>query len=186
MDTAQSVDPSIAELMSRAVSIRQHAYCPYSDFRVGAAVLCEDGSMFTGTNVENASYGLTVCAERGAVMNAVSAGHRKFTAIAICCDVKDNFAASCGACRQVLAEFSLDWDIYLIRPDTTWQKVSMRELLPMAFTPASLEQERTTNWTLSGIHRIRQTIITLLQYSQASWKLICRGHTNFIYGSKFL
>ena len=131
-----------SELINAAVDARQKAYCPYSEFRVGAAIVCADGSIFTGVNVENASYGLTVCAERVAITTAVASGQRHFKAIAICCDVIDEFKASCGACRQVLAEFSLEWEMYLVKPDRTWTKVVFKDLLPLAFTPAALQQQR--------------------------------------------
>ncbi|KAK2178420.1 hypothetical protein NP493_545g01123 [Ridgeia piscesae] len=128
--------------MQLAAKCREHAHCPYSNFRVGSAVLCEDGSIFTGCNVENACYGLSMCGERVAIMKAVSEGHKDFKAIAVCCDIKGAYKASCGACRQFIAEFGMDWDMYLVKPDMTWKKISFEPLLPMAFTPASLELER--------------------------------------------
>lgn len=95
-----------------------------------------------GCNVENASFGLTVCAERTAIQRAVAEGYRRFTAIAVTCDVKDSFVGPCGACRQVLMEFSTEWDVYLTKPDGTYRKTSLRDLLPLAFTPAHLQK----NW----------------------------------------
>uniref|UniRef100_A0A9J8CBK1 cytidine deaminase n=1 Tax=Cyprinus carpio carpio TaxID=630221 RepID=A0A9J8CBK1_CYPCA len=93
-----------------------------------------------GCNVENASYGLTVCAERTAIQRAVAEGYRRFTAIAVTCDIKDSFVGPCGACRQVLMEFGTEWDVYLTKPDGTYKKTSLRELLPLAFTPAHLQK----------------------------------------------
>ena len=97
------------ELMEAAKRARANAYCRYSHFAVGAALLTEDGSVFTGCNVENAAYGECICAERTAVVKAVSEGHRKFAAIAICGapegEAPEKTCPPCGACRQVLAEF---------------------------------------------------------------------------------
>ena len=91
-------------LVPAAMAARQHAHAPYSNFRVGAAVATLDGRVFTGCNVENLSYGLTICAERNAVFAAVAAGVREFDAIAIVADTREP-VSPCGACRQVLAEF---------------------------------------------------------------------------------
>ncbi|KAM7366339.1 hypothetical protein PAMP_015787 [Pampus punctatissimus] len=105
------------------------------------------GSLFifmwilAGCNVENASYGLTVCAERTAIQRAVVEGHRQFTAIAVTCDVKDRFVGPCGACRQVLMEFGSDWIVYLTKPDGSYKETSLSELLPFAFSAAHLEKD---------------------------------------------
>lgn len=93
---------------------------------------------FPGCNVENASYGLTVCAERTAIQRAVVEGHRQFRAIAVTCDIKDRFVGPCGACRQVLLEFGSDWTIYLTKPDGSYKETSLNELLPLAFSPSHL------------------------------------------------
>ncbi|XP_060730550.1 zgc:103586 isoform X1 [Tachysurus vachellii] len=128
----------VAELVAKCLEARDMAYCPYSKFPVGAAILTSGGAIVTGCNVENASYGLTVCAERTAIQRAVSEGHRSFTAMAITCDIKDSFVGPCGACRQVLMEFGSEWDVYLTKPDGSYKKTSLRELLPSAFSPAHL------------------------------------------------
>ncbi|MDR3708264.1 MAG: cytidine deaminase [Capsulimonadaceae bacterium] len=99
--TPQQID----NLRAEARGARDAAYCPYSNFSVGAAALCSDGSIFRGCNVENASYGLTVCAERSAIFAAVSAGHIDIVAIALVSSAI-KLARPCGACRQVIAEFS--------------------------------------------------------------------------------
>jgi len=107
------------------------AYAPYSDFRVGAALECADGSVFTGANIENSSFGLTICAERTALAAAVSAGHRAFVRIAIATETGDA-VAPCGACRQVLAEFAPTLEVVSVSDDeeNTW---SLAELLPAPF-----------------------------------------------------
>ncbi|KAL3862019.1 hypothetical protein ACJMK2_008023 [Sinanodonta woodiana] len=139
----KDLDSTIQKLIDLALEVKDKAYCPYSNFRVGCAVLCPDGSMFSGCNVENASYGLSMCAEqRVAVMKAVSEGHQKFKATAIVCDIKGSFKASCGACRQFYSEFGLDLEMYLVKPDMTVKKVILGDIFSMAFTPDALMEER--------------------------------------------
>jgi len=124
--------PTHDNLIKLALSIRQQAYAPYSKFLVGAAVLTEDGTVFTGTNVENASYGLTICAERVAAAAAVAAGHRKLKAVAV---ATAGGASPCGACRQFLAEFGGSMDLLLVdadRPENVKQ-MSLADLLPEQF-----------------------------------------------------
>ena len=119
-------------LIEQALAVRTNAYAPYSNFLVGAALATEDGTVFTGTNVENASYGLTICAERVAACTAAAAGHRKITAVAVS---TSGGASPCGACRQFLSEFGGAMDVYLIEDDQP-QKVrhfSLRDLLPEQF-----------------------------------------------------
>ncbi|XP_017291623.1 zgc:103586 [Kryptolebias marmoratus] len=128
----------VAELVSKCLEARDRAYCPYSRFPVGAAILTADGAIITGCNVENASFGLTVCAERTAIQRAVAEGHRRFTAIAVTCDIKDRFVGPCGACRQVLMEFGSDWTVYLTKPDGAYKETRLSELLPLAFSPEHL------------------------------------------------
>ncbi len=128
---------SEAELVRRAVEARSKAYAPYSGFAVGAALLTKDGRVFTGCNVENASYGLTVCAERVALFKAVSEGVREFRALAVACG--QGPCAPCGACRQVLYEFAPD--LLLILADgegKAWETVRLSELLPRGFGPKEL------------------------------------------------
>lgn len=93
------------ELLDHAWRVRELAYAPYSSFKVGAAILSETGAIFTGCNVENISFGLTICAERSAIFSAIAAGERKFTALAIVAATSTPIVP-CGACRQILAEFS--------------------------------------------------------------------------------
>jgi cytidine deaminase len=121
-----------SELVQAAIGVREKAYARYSNFLVGAAILAADGRIYTGCNVENASYGLTICAERAAVFNAVAAGQRQFELLAI---ATAGGASPCGACRQVLAEFAPELPILLVdvnRPKAVVE-VSLKDLLPQGF-----------------------------------------------------
>ena len=125
-------------LMERAIAARDTAYTPYSKFNVGAALLTADGQVYLGCNIENASFGLTNCAERTAMFKAVSEGHRKFTAIAIAGDT-DGPVSPCGACRQVIAEFcSPTMPVYLTNLKGNVLETTVEALLPGAFTPEDL------------------------------------------------
>ena len=125
-------------LVEAAKKAREAAYAPYSRFKVGAAVLCEDGSVYTGCNVENASYGVTSCAEPVALFKAISDGKRKFQAIAIVLDSAEP-AAPCGACRQAIYEFGSEIEIIMANVDGKVESMSISELLPRAFGPRSLQ-----------------------------------------------
>jgi cytidine deaminase len=128
------MDASVQKsLVDAALAARAQAYAPYSRFQVGAAVLAESAEIFTGCNVENASYGLTICAERAAVCAAVSAGHKKIVAIAV---ATSGGHAPCGACRQVLSEFGPAMDILLVDADDPSQvrTTSLDKLLPEQFS----------------------------------------------------
>ncbi len=124
--------PQAKRLIDAAIAIRKNAYAPYSKFLVGSAVLTEDGTVFTGTNVENASYGLAICAERVAASAAVAAGHRKITAVAV---ATTGGASPCGACRQFLSEFGDSMAVLLVDADNTEQleSTSLDKLLPAQF-----------------------------------------------------
>lgn len=119
-------------LIDAALAAARQAYAPYSKFQVGAALAVAGGAIFSGCNVENASYGLTICAERVAVGAAVSAGHQEFRAMAI---ASQGAATPCGACRQVLAEFAGSIPILLVDTDSgqAQQSVNLSELLPLTF-----------------------------------------------------
>jgi cytidine deaminase len=118
-------------LLAAATAARANAWCPYSHFPVGAALEAEDGRVFTGCNVENASFGLTICAERGAVMAAVNSGARRFRRLVIVA-AADPPVSPCGACRQVLAEFGGDLIVEGVGPAGT-RRWTLRELLPDGF-----------------------------------------------------
>lgn len=126
------------DLIEAAREARQLAYVPYSKFAVGAAVLTADGKIFTGCNIENASYGLCICAERTAIFKAVSAGYMKFAALAVIADTKQP-TAPCGACRQVMIEFSIP---KIIMSNIVGEVIesSMADLLPYAFTECDIEK----------------------------------------------
>ena len=125
-----------AELVRRAREVMQNAYAPYSKFHVGAAIEAADGTIHVGCNVENASYGLTICAERMAVGAAVAAGKRSLKRVAVATAVEPP-ATPCGACRQLLAEFGLDLEIVAVGPSSE-RRWTLKELLPEAFTRESL------------------------------------------------
>lgn len=122
------------ELIAKAWEAREKAYCPYSQFMVGAAVLGEDGKVYTGCNIENASYGMTVCAERTAIFKMVSEGCRKFTALAVV-GGGDGDSAPCLACRQVVTEFCADWKtpVYVSGPSGVIYTHPMDEICPLPF-----------------------------------------------------
>ena len=121
-------------LIEKAFEARKKAYCPYSQFMVGAAVLGEDGNIYTGCNIENASYGMTVCAERVAIFNMVSSGCTKFEALAVV-GSNNGDGAPCLACRQVMTEFTKSWDtpVYVSGPDHIIYEHSVKEICPFPF-----------------------------------------------------
>lgn len=120
------------DLVTQAVEARKNAYAPYSRFEVGACVRGESGSLYTGVNVENASYGLTICAERVAVFKAVEAGERKIRAASV---ASPTAAPPCGACRQVLAEFGdKDMQIIVADPEGKTKTYTLEQLIPESFT----------------------------------------------------
>lgn len=127
------------ELIKLAMEMRKKAYCPYSGYSVGAALLAESGKIYTGCNVENASYGATNCAERTAVFKAVSEGERRFTMIAIAGGTEGSasFAWPCGVCRQVLREFCdpAQMKVIVCRSEDDYKSFTLEELLPESFGP---------------------------------------------------
>ncbi len=123
------------ELVRAALEARSRAYCPYSNYQVGAALLTAEGEVVTGCNVENASYGLTVCAERVAAAAAVARGRRRFKALAVA--TRDG-ASMCGACRQFLREFGPDLEVHLADEEGRFRTMALADLLPESFGPDSL------------------------------------------------
>jgi len=119
-------------LLEAAVSARTNAHAPFSRFQVGAAIEAADGRIFTGCNVENATYGLTICAERVAVFKAISEGARKFTRIAVAADT-DVLTPPCGACRQILWEFCGDAELTLVNLQGKTESFRLSELFPRPF-----------------------------------------------------
>lgn len=133
-------------LIKEALEARKRAYTPYSKFNVGVMVLTEEGKIYSGCNIENASYGATNCAERTAIFKAVSEGSRKITAVAVVGDL-NSFTYPCGICRQVIVEFALDQNIDIILAKNTKEfiVVKLKEILPGAFTKKDLDKEKKTN-----------------------------------------
>ena len=124
------------DLIAKAMEAREKAHAPYSQFAVGAALLAKSGRVYTGCNVENASYGLSICAERTAVFKAVSEGERDFEAIAV---VTDKGVTPCGACRQVLMEFGEDIQVIAADDAGGYRVFGLQELLPEAFNSEDLK-----------------------------------------------
>ena len=127
------------ELLQLAIKAMENSYSPYSDCKVGAALLCKNGKVFTGTNIENAAFGPTVCAERVAVFKAVSEGEKEFSKIAVVGGkggVINGIFAPCGVCRQVLREFCEDdFSIVLGETPDSFKSVTLKDLLPLSFSP---------------------------------------------------
>jgi cytidine deaminase len=130
-------EATLKSLIDEATRVSKNAYCPYSHFPVGAAVLTESGEIFSGCNVENASYGLTVCAERNAMFQAVAAGHNKLRALVVVTPTSVP-TPPCGACRQVANEFGADASVFVVARDGKMIRARVDELLPKAFGPHNL------------------------------------------------
>jgi len=124
-----------------AKAAKKHSFSPYSHFRVGAAVLAESGKFYTGCNVENSSYGLTVCAERTALFKAISEGERDFVALAIASD-ENSYTPPCGACRQVIMDLAGDIDVILTKRGSTLEVHRVSALLPLPFGLENLKSHR--------------------------------------------
>jgi cytidine deaminase len=128
----------MTELIETALKARSNAYCPYSGFAVGAALLCSDGKIYSGCNIENASFSPTNCAERTAFFKAISDGKRSFTAIAVCGgkvgEEPKNYCPPCGVCRQVMTEFcDPDFNVIFVKSKDEYEIHSLGEILPFGF-----------------------------------------------------
>lgn len=130
------IEQELQKLIQAAIETRKQSYSPYSNFAVGAAVLSNDGYIYGGCNIENASYGLTNCAERTAIFNAVSDGKRNLSAIAVVADT-DRPCSPCGACRQVIGEFKIPC-IIMANLKGEYKTVTLEELLPFSFSNTDL------------------------------------------------
>jgi cytidine deaminase len=126
------------KLLEAALAARNHAHAPFSNFKVGAAIEDESGRIFTGCNVENVTYGLTICAERVAVFKAISEGARRFKRIAVAADT-DALTPPCGACRQILWEFCGDAELTLVNLQGKTETLRLKELFPRPFDASFLE-----------------------------------------------
>ena len=125
------------QLCQKAMAMLDMAYVPYSHFPVGAALLCRDGTVFTGCNIENAAYGATVCAERTAIFKAVSEGNCKFKRIVVAGKSED-FCVPCGSCRQVMREFAPELEVICLNGKGEAKHYTLRQLLPESFGPEYL------------------------------------------------
>jgi cytidine deaminase len=129
---------TIEEVVNEAFKAKEKAYAPYSKFKVGAALLTKSGKVYTGCNIENASYGLSCCAERVAIFKAVSEGETEFDTLVVVGDT-DEPISPCGACRQVMSEFG-DFEVILVSKEKKVKKTSVKELLPYSFEKENLEK----------------------------------------------
>lgn len=125
-------------LIQKAIEAKEKAYTPYSNFRVGAALLAKDGTVYTGANIEIASYSPTLCAERNALFTAVHAGEREFVKIVVTADAADTFP--CGVCRQALREFGTQIEIIIANSPEDYTVYTQEELLPHSFGPEDLNK----------------------------------------------
>ena len=130
----------LTDLKAQAVSMLDRAYCPYSHFPVGAALECDNGTVFTGCNVENAVYPAGICAERNAIFHAVAEGHSRFRRIVIAARSKD-YCVPCGICRQVMQEFAPDMEVICLNDAGQARHFTLKELLPYGFDHRWLPEE---------------------------------------------
>ncbi|TPX33137.1 cytidine deaminase [Synchytrium endobioticum] len=142
--TAGTLDThTTSRLNELAQNAKVHSYSPYSNFRVGAALLCRSGKIYSGCNIENASYGAAICAERTAIVKAVSDGSRDIIAISIASDMPDTIITPCGICRQFIREFGTDITIICTTANGASTTFALQDLLPQSFGPDELNGSRT-------------------------------------------
>lgn len=127
-------DKQILNLIKEAYKALEFSYSPYSNYKVGAAIKAKSGKIFTGTNIENASYPAGICAERAAISKAVGDGEREFDAIAVVAKDKNNLPYPCGICRQTLLEFSPNIKVIIAKNENDYEEYNLSELLPHSFT----------------------------------------------------
>jgi cytidine deaminase len=130
-------EADVQRLFAAANAAKANSYSPYSKFRVGASILCKDGSIFAGTNIENAAYPSGNCAERSAIAATISSGHRDLSTILVVSDLQDDFITPCGFCRQCIVEFG-NLEVILTKATGEIHRTRIAELLPRAFTTADL------------------------------------------------
>lgn len=130
----------IKSLIEKAIEARERAYVPYSNFKVGAALLSKNGNVYTGCNIESASYTPTICAERTAISKAVSEGDREIEAIAVIGEI-DNYTYPCGVCRQVIREFGKDATLIIAKNKDEYKTYKLKDLLPHSFGPEDLQKK---------------------------------------------
>ena len=134
-------DTTLQQLKEAATAIRERAYCPYSEFAVGAALLDDQGTIHVGVNVENAAYPVGVCAERNALFSAVTRGSHTFVALALMTPASEP-TAPCGMCRQALSEFAPDLPMFLGTPQGTWLETTLSDVFDMQITPGAILDNR--------------------------------------------
>lgn len=134
------MDNDLKKLFELACEAKERAIAPYSGFRVGAALQAVDGRRFSGCNIEVSSYSMTICAERVAIFRALSDGVKGFSKIVITSDSED-FCPPCGACRQVMADFAAEMEVFLLKPDGKWRRTTVAALLPESFGAVTMRKD---------------------------------------------
>ncbi|EGW35784.1 uncharacterized protein SPAPADRAFT_58993 [Spathaspora passalidarum NRRL Y-27907] len=137
-DHTELTEDQFNTLSEEVLKAKSLSYSPYSKFRVGCTILTASNEFISGANIENASYGASICAERTTISKAILSGHTTFKVIAISSDQEDDFISPCGICRQVIREFAKDVPVYMFKSSGEFIKVYMNDLLPLSFGPENL------------------------------------------------